>query len=304
MPSLRARLVSRYVRIVMKPKRLHEIDPPVLRAWVEKRVIPILPKGVAREAVDGAVKGEWLRPDGGGRRTILYIHGGGYVFGSPRTHRTLTYPLALAAEADVFAAAYRLAPEHRCPAALEDALAAYDWLVGQGRKPAEIVVAGDSAGGGIALATLVALRERGAPMPAGAVLYSPWTDLAVTGESIAKNAGRDAMFNRDSIDGGRWKYLGDLDPRDPRASPLYADLSGLPPLLVFASEAEMLYDDARRLVERARAAGVAATFESRPGLVHIWPLFHALMPEAREAIALSAAFIRERANKTGARPSP
>ncbi|MEX0644363.1 MAG: alpha/beta hydrolase, partial [Parvularculaceae bacterium] len=277
MPSLRARLVNRYIRTIMKPKRLHEIDPPVLRAWVEKNALPILPKGVARESVDAPVKGEWQRPDtaqskGGGRPTILYLHGGGYVFGSPRTHRTLTYPLALAADAEIFAAVYRLAPEHPCPAAIEDALAAYDWLIALGKKPAGIVLAGDSAGGGLVLATLLALKARQSSMPAGAVLFSPWVDLTVSGETIAKNAESDAMFNRDSIEGGRWRYLGDLDPKDPRASPLYADLSGLPPMLVFASEAEMLYDDARRLVERAQSAGVSVTFESRPGLVHIWPL--------------------------------
>lgn len=296
MPSLRARLVNGYIRLAMKPKRLHEIEPPVLRAWVEKRAVPLLPKGAVRREVDEAgVSGDFIDPAAGGNgRALLYLHGGGYVFGSPKLYRSLTYPLAIAAEATVFAPVYRLAPEYPCPAAIEDAVSAFDWLVSSGRRPGEIVIGGDSAGGGLTLATLHALKARGGPMPAGAVLYSPWTDLAVTGASMRANAKRDAMFQYDSIEGGRWNYLGDLDPKDPRASPLYADLSGLPPLLIFASSSEMLFDDASRLVEKAIKAGVAVRFEPREGLVHVWPLFHPLMREAKETIALSGAFIRER----------
>ena len=295
MPSMRAKLVNRYIRTVMKPKRLHEIDPPVLREWIEKRTIPLLPKGVAREPItEGPVKGEWVRPEATGVGTILYLHGGGYVFGSPRTHRNLTYPLSVAARAELFAPVYRLAPEYPCPAAIDDALAAYDWLLSIGRNPERMVIGGDSAGGGLALAMLLALKEKGAPMPAGAVLYSPWTDLSVSGGSIAKNAQRDAMFNRDSIEGGAPRYLGSLAPQDPRASPLFADLSGLPPLLVFASESEMLFDDSVRLVKRAKDAGVSVQFEDREGLVHVWPLFHPMMPEAKEAIAISGEFVQKR----------
>jgi acetyl esterase/lipase len=301
MPSLRARLVNRYIRTTMKPKRLDEIDPPVLRAWTERRALRLLPRGVRREEVAGKVRGEWVKPERGGKRTILYLHGGGYVFGSPRLYRSLTYPLALTAEANLFAPVYRLAPEHRCPAALEDALAAYDWLIAQAKRPSEIVLGGDSAGAGLALATLIALRSRGSIMPAGAVLFSPWVDLALTGETIAANAMSDAMFNRRSIEGGRWKYLGRLDPKDPRASPLYADLAGLPPLLVFASKSEMLYSDATRLCERAIAAGVDVELTSHDNLVHIWPLFHPLMPEARDTIAASAAFVRRRTGEGTAR---
>ena len=300
MPSLRARLVNRYLRLVMKPKRLDLIDPPVLRDWIERRVIALLPKGVVREDVaDGEVKGERLRPAEGTARTVLYLHGGGYVFGSPRTHRTLTYPLALAAEAEVFAPAYRLAPEHPCPAAIEDAIAAYEWLLAAGRKAESIVVAGDSAGGGLALAMLLALKEGRRPAPAGAVLFSPWTDLSGAGATMTSNARSDAMFNRYSILGGAPLYCGGLDPKDPLVSPLYGDLAGLPPLLVFASQSEMLYDDSKRLVEKAKEAGVAVRFESRRGLAHVWPLFHPLLPEAREALDIAGAFIRERTGEGG-----
>lgn len=294
MPSLRAKLVNRYIRMVMKPKRLHEIDPPELRAWAEKRAVRLLPKAAAREEiVDGDIRGEWVRPAAGGARTILYLHGGGYVFGSPRVYRNLTYPLAIAAAAQLFAPRYRLAPEHPCPAAIEDAVKAFDWLTAHGRPVGEIVIAGDSAGGGLALAVLLALKARRSAMPAGGVLFSPWTDLSVSGASIAANAERDAMFNRASIEGGAPKYLGPLNARDPRASPLFGDLGGLPPLLVFASESEMLFDDSTRLVDRARAAGVKVLFEPRDGLVHVWPLFNRLIPEAQDAFALAGAFIRE-----------
>jgi acetyl esterase/lipase len=301
MPSLRARLVSRYIRTVMKPKRLDLMAPAALRAWAESRSVLILPKGARREDVAGErVRGEWIRPAAGAQRTVLYFHGGGYIFGSPRTHRALTSRLALSAGANLFAPAYRLAPEHKCPAAIEDALAAYDWLLAEGAAPSNIVIAGDSAGGGLALATLLALKERGAPAPAGAVLFSPWTDLTGGGDTMTANAGSDAMFQRETIMGGAALYRGGLDAKDPRISPLYGDLHGLPPLLVFASTSELLYSDAARLVEKAKEAGVPVRFEPREGLVHVWPLFHPLMPEAREAIDIAADFIRERTGE-GAR---
>lgn len=297
MPSLRARLVSRYIRTIMKPKRLDLMAPADLRAWAESRSLLILPKGVRREDVAGnEVRGDSIEPAGGAARTVLYLHGGGYIFGSPRTHRALTYRLALSADANVFAPVYRLAPEHKCPAAIDDALAAYDWLLAGGAEPSKIVISGDSAGGGLTLATLLALKERGGPAPAGAVLFSPWTDISGGGETMTANAGSDAMFQRETIMGGASLYRGELDAKDPRVSPLYADLHGLPPLLVFASTSEMLFSDSVRLVEKAKKAGVCVRFEPREGLVHVWPLFHPLMPEARETLDLAGDFIRE---KTG-----
>ncbi|MBI1366684.1 MAG: alpha/beta hydrolase fold domain-containing protein [Alphaproteobacteria bacterium] len=279
----------------MKPKPLHQIEPPVLRAWIEQRTLPLLPKGVAKEEAAGAVRGEWHRPHNAeSGRAVLYLHGGGYVFGSPRTHRTVTFPLALAAGADVFSLDYRLAPEHPCPAAIEDAVAAYEFLLSQGREPGSIVFAGDSAGGGLAVTTLLALKERGAPMPAGAVLYSPFVDFTMTGESLDRNEESDAMFNKASIVEGSKHYRGGLDPKDWRLSPIFADLGGLPPMLVFASRSEMLFDDAVRLALKARESGVDMRFEERDGLVHVWPVFHPLLPEAKETIGESADFIRER----------
>lgn len=296
MPSLRASLLNGYLRMVMKSKRLDLMEPARLRDFAERSGLQILPKGVARDWVsDGAVKGEWRRPESGGADiTILYLHGGGYVFGSPKTHATLTAPLALYANADVFVPVYRLAPEHPCPAAIEDAVAAYDWLLAKGVRPEKLAIAGDSAGGGLTLSTLIALRDSGRPLPACAVLYSPWTDLSCSGETMGRNAKSDAMFNRESITGGAPKYYGVLGPEHPQASPLFADLRGLPPLLVFASKSEMLHSDSQRLVEKCRTEGVSVRFEERDGLSHVWPLFHPLIPEAKDALQLSAEFIQER----------
>lgn len=296
MPSLRARLANRYLRLTMKPKMLHLIEAPKLRAYFEARRISTYPKDVwAKEVDEAGVKGEWHRPySSNSGRVILYLHGGGYVFGSPGLYRSMTMPLAALAAGDLFSLDYRLAPEHTCPAALDDALAAYAWLLRSGKSPESIVIGGDSAGGGLALALLQGLRDRGAPMPAGGFLYSPWTDLAATGASVTENSRRDCMFQEATIRENGKSYAGSLDLKDPRVSPLYGDFRGLPPLLVFASRDEMLFDDAARIVEKARAAGVDVRFEPRPGLSHVWPLFYPLFPEAREALTLTADFVRTR----------
>jgi acetyl esterase/lipase len=295
MPSIRAQLLSRYLRLTVKPKPLHLVDPAELRRWYESKAIPLRSRGVAFETVaDGKIKGEWSRPLSGAKRTILYLHGGGYVFGSPRVYRTLTSALALSAEADVFAPVYRLAPEAPCPAAIEDATAAYEWLLKQGVSPSTIVIAGDSAGGGLTLTSLMALRDRRRALPAAAIVYSPWTDLAATGASAKANAVNDCTFKEETVREGASRYRGALDAKDPRVSPLYGDFSGLPPLLIFVSKSEILYDDATRAAERAKAAGVDVRLEAQAGLPHVWPLFQALIPEGREAVALSAAFVKER----------
>ena len=293
MPSLRAKLVNRYIRRTMKRLPLHEIPAVKLREVFDKKIVPGKPAGVSCEIVEGPVKGEWHRPkQGTADNVIFYLHGGGYVFGSPLSHRSLTYPLALAANANVFSLEYRLAPEHPCPAAIEDALAGYQWLRATGVDPENITVAGDSAGGGLALAMLQALRDNNDVLPAGAVLYSPYTDLAVEGASATKNAESDAMFQTHSVQMGARHYAGELSIKDPRVSPLYGDMRALPPMMIFASSSEILYDDSTRLVQRAEQEGVDISFVVREGLVHVWPLFHPLMPEAGEAIRESAQFIR------------
>ena len=299
MPSLRARLVNLFLRSKMKKLPLHEMDPVKVRR-VLNREGPFLPKGVDIEPVEakhdgGVVRGEWHRPASReSDQAMLYLHGGGYFFGSPLSHRSLTFPLALNAGAAVFSLDYRLGPEDPCPAAIEDAVTAYRWLVASGWMPQNISIAGDSAGGGLTLATMQALRDAGDPLPGAAVLYSPYTDLAAEGASIARNGDNDAMFHAAALAQPNKHYVGALDPKDPRCSPLYGEMAGLPPLLVFASTSEMLYDDSTRLVQRAQAEGVDVEFVERDGLPHIWPYFHPLMPEAGKDIKRSAAFIRAR----------
>ena len=297
MPSLRSKLTTLYLKHQMKSKPLHLLDPEVLREGTDNIGLKKPPKGMSLETVDsGGVRGEWHKPsaieDG---RTVLFFHGGGYVFGSPKSHRALTFRFGELSAAQVFSSDYRLAPEHPFPAAVEDGLAALKWVYEQGVEPANLTIAGDSAGGGLSLAVMLAAKQEKAPLPAAAVLYSPFTDLAVTGNSMVSNEKTDAMFKRDYIVGGAARYLGEADAKDPLASPLYGDLSGLPPMLIFASDSEVLLDDSVRLHERAGAAGVDSTLIVEHGLPHVWPLFYPNFPEADRSIKESAEFIRDRA---------
>ncbi|MEO1240925.1 MAG: alpha/beta hydrolase [Pseudomonadota bacterium] len=278
----------------MKSKPLHLMPSSVLTAGAEKVGPKRPPKGVSLQRVDeGAVKGEWHRAtDGADSATVLYFHGGGYYYGSPVSHRGLTFGLAKAAGANVFSQDYRLAPEHPFPAAVEDAVTGYRWLLDQGVDPESLIVSGDSAGGGLALALLLSCKEQGLPMPAGAILYSPWTDLAVTGASIDANEKTDAMFKKVYIAEGAKHYLGSADAKTPLASPLYAELDGLPPILTFVSDDEALLDDSVRLHERLQGAGVSSELIVEKGLPHVWPIFHPRFPETAKSIEQSANFIR------------
>jgi acetyl esterase/lipase len=299
-PSLQARILCRILRLTMKRRALHEMSADDIRLYFENRRGPVDLRGVDIERLENDhVVGEWVRPKGAPRDdapTILYLHGGAYVFGSPRLYRTLTPHLAQAAGANLFALSYRLAPEAKCPAAIEDALAAVKWLLAEGVVPERLAIGGDSAGGGLTLATLQALRDRGGPMPACAFVFSPWTDLAATGASVSANAEADCMFQEASIREGGRRYAGALDLKDPRVSPLYGDFRGLPPLLIFASRAEMLFDDAARVAEKAAAAGVDVRFEPRAGLNHVWPLLHRYMPEAQADVKRAGEFVRKQTN--------
>jgi monoterpene epsilon-lactone hydrolase len=259
------------------------------------RGAPLL-AGTRTTSVDaGGVPSEWVEvPAGSDLRTILYLHGGGYTVGSVRTHRALVARLAAATGGRGLAIDYRLGPEHPFPAAVDDAAAAYRWLVRGGVEPASIVVAGDSAGGGLTVALLVALRDACDPLPAAGVCISPWTDLACTGESMTTRAAADPMVQRDGLLPMAAAYLAGQDPRTPLASPLYADLHGLPPLLVHVGSAETLLDDATRLAERARAAGVAADLEVWDDMIHVWHAFSPLLPEADDAVARVGEWVRAR----------
>jgi acetyl esterase/lipase len=243
-------------------------------------------------AADG-VPAEWILPEGvSDDRIVLYLHGGSYSAGSSHTHCSLISNVADAVGARALALNYRLAPENPFPAAVEDALTAYRWLLSSRVPAARIAVVGDSAGGGLALALLVAARDAGEPMPAAAVCLSPWTDLAGSGESWTANLGADLIIERDKLlASARW-YLGDADPRTPLASPLYADFTGLPPLLIQVGSEEILLSDAAGVAERAEAAGVAVTLEVWEGMQHVWQFSAKLLPEAGQAIERIGAFTR------------
>lgn len=295
MPSIQAVLFNWVMKATFKSKPIHLLEATTLRDGADALAPKQPPAGVSCDVVGGAVKGEWHRAENAEPgRTVLYLHGGGYVFGSPRSHRAFTYSLAKAAQAEIFSLDYRMAPEHPFPAAVDDAVAAYEWLLGEGRDPAKLVIGGDSAGGGLALALLLSIKARGLPCPAGALLLSPWTDLATTGASLDENEKSDAMFKKVYIVEGAKRYLAAADPKAPLASPLYADLAGLPPMLIFVSDSEVLRDDSTRLQERLSAAGVQSKLVTEKGLIHVWPIFPGRFPEAMKSIREAAAFILEK----------
>ncbi len=259
------------------------------------RFVPAVDLAYRAEDADG-VPVEWVEAPGADPdRVLLYLHGGGYVLGSVPSYREFAGRLSRAAQARVLLVGYRLAPEHRFPAAVDDAVTACRWLTRRLGGLARVAAAGDSAGGGLALAMMLALRDAGEPLPAAAVCLSPSTDLAKTGESIRTRAHLDPLVSVPNTFAHARRYLGDDgDPTHPLASPLYARLEGLPPLLVMVGTHEVLHDDSTRLAEKARRAGVDVTLEVAQDMVHIWPFFAAILPEAREAVERIGAYIRSR----------
>jgi phosphinothricin tripeptide acetyl hydrolase len=267
------------------------------RAQYERaeKVFPTPPDVKVEHITAPTVPAEWLTPPGARAGTaLLYLHGGGYVIGSPRSHRHLAAALGAAAQATVLLPDYRLAPEHPFPAAVDDAVAAYRWLLGRSIAPARIVVAGDSAGGGLTVATLLALRDAGVPPPAAGVCISPWVDLTGSGASYRTRAEADPIVKRVSIDGMADAYLAGKDAKLPLASPLFADLRGLPPLLIHVGDDEVLLDDAVQLAERARKAGVDATLDVWDKMIHVWHWFFPMLDEGQAAIDRIGAFVRAR----------
>ena len=252
---------------------------------------------IKREVVSaGGIKAEWVSaPDGDAGRAVLYLHGGGYVIGSINTHRSLAARLSRASGARVLVIDYRLAPEHPHPAAVDDAVAAYRWMLAQGLKPARITVAGDSAGGGLTVATLVAIRDAKLPLPGAGACLSPWVDLEGIGESMTTKADVDPIVQKAGLLQMAAAYLGGKAPRTPLAAPLYADLSGLPPLLIQVGTDETLLDDASRLAERARKAGVTVSYEPWESMIHVWHLFAPMLDEGQQAIERVGEFVRKQA---------
>lgn len=259
-----------------------------------------VPAGVAIRRADlGGLGAEWAIPDGltdeaGAGNTLLYFHGGGYVVGSTISHRHIVSRIALAAKARVLSVDYALAPENPFPAAVKDAVKAYRWLLDQGQKPEQIALAGDSAGGGLAAATLLAAREEGLPLPAGAALISPWSDLTCATGSYETRAQADPMITPEGIRELANIYLTGADPRDPLASPNFGNLAGLPPLLIQVGDDEVLLDDSRNLAARAREAGVDVDLEVAPDMFHVWHAFYQMFTPGEEAIERMGSWLAAR----------
>jgi epsilon-lactone hydrolase len=293
--SLRAELVRIGARWFIKRRRRPTVAAARRSIRAAARWVPRPPAGTEVRAVDaGGVPGEFVATAASRRdRHVLFLHGGGYVTGSPALYRHFTWRLATAARAHVVAIDYRLAPEHPFPAALDDALAAYRWLVAGRADPRRTAVLGDSAGGGLALALLLKLRDDGLVLPAAAVALSPWTDLALTGASLSFNAKSDPMLNVADARLFAGCYLADADPRNPYASPLYGNPAGLPPTLIHVGSDEILHDDAMRTAENLRSAGCPVQIEVWPRMPHGWHLFAPVLPEARTAIERIGAFVDE-----------
>jgi epsilon-lactone hydrolase len=299
MLSWQAMTLNGFLRFTMKRHGKRGIDLKRLRSTSEKppRMALAIPAGFK---IDSVCADQGLQFDLVSAATsqpadpsavVLYLHGGGYLFGSTKTHRQVLIAMAKAFEAPVYGLDYRLAPEHPFPAAFEDAVLAYRWLLDRHPNTA-IVLAGDSAGAGLAIAAALAIRDKHWPAPKAIVGFSPYSDLAVTGASVDANAKSCAMFTPRGVREAAAMYLAGADARDPRASPLYGNLSGLPPMLLFASRHEILRDDTLRLAERATAAGVEVELIVRDRLPHVWPVFVDLLPEARDAFAAVKRFAK------------
>jgi acetyl esterase/lipase len=295
--SLRARLVRIAYRLFMKKSEADLSFDQIRQRFARmERLTPMPPRGTKTTSVSaGGVPGLLVetpasRPD----RHLLYLHGGAYAFGTPQLYRHFTWRMANAARARVLIVDYRLAPEHPFPAGLEDAVTAWRWLIDNGAKPAATMMVGDSAGGGLTLATMLKLRDEGLTLPAAAAVMSPWTDLALTGASFRDNADSDPMLIADDVPRFAAAYLAGTDPRDPYASPLYADAQGLAPTLIQVGSDEILRDDAVRMAEKLREAGCDVELQIWPAMPHTWHLLAPILPEARAAIGEIGRFFAQR----------
>ncbi|MGB5165559.1 MAG: alpha/beta hydrolase [Woeseiaceae bacterium] len=293
--SLRARLMRRLSSRYFDRIDTASINPRVLRERLDglTRKLPG-PRGVTRRTVSVAgLHAEQLVPEGvTGDGVLLYLHGGAYVMGNCNSHRGLAGGLARAAGVVALLPEYRLAPEYRYPHAVDDAVSVYRSLVEDGHAPSSIIIAGDSAGGGLTMATLLALRKAGDQLPAGAFLLSPWTDLTASGESMRTNHDRDPWFRRDGVMKAATFYCDESELRDPLVSPVFADMHDLPPVHIQVGDLEVLLSDSTRVVDRIIAAGGNAEVEIWPGMWHVFQAFYPVVPEAQRAIMQMAAKMR------------
>jgi acetyl esterase/lipase len=297
MPSWQSSFFDRYLRMA-KPRAVEAAtDVAELRrqyTYLSDRFGAVPRDGVFEPVSLGPVKGEWVRTKTSQpSRLILYFHGGGYISGSPETHRPLIAKLAHASEATAFSLSYRLAPEFAFPAAVRDGLDAYRQLIARGMPPSSIVLAGSGSGGGLAFSVLLAIRNAKLAMPAGCLAMSPWADLTLSGWSTLQNAGKDTALSWELLFVSARHYLKKVPAADAYASPVFANFKDFPPIMVHAGSAEMLRDDASRLGDRAADAGVAVSVEIYDGMQHVFQASRSV-PEAKVSLQRLGQFIRSR----------
>lgn len=250
-----------------------------------------LPKQIKTEAItEFGIPSEWITPPNAGPGVILYLHGGAYALGSINSHRELIARLVVNTSCKALAVNYRLAPEHPYPAALEDAIRAYSWLISSGIEPSRICIAGDSAGGGLAISMLLSLREKGMLLPAGVFCLSPWLDLTLSGDSVTKNRHNDPILSATILEKYVNYYIGTHNANDPLISPLFGDLSGLPPIHIQSGRNEILLDDSIRFYEKAQQAGVDVTLKIWDDMFHVFQLF-SFLPETQESMKQVSEFV-------------
>ncbi len=290
--SLQARFWYFILRTTFKGQRLTVAENRAQQAK-NAQMMNRIPASVAFERTSIAgLPSAWLRPAAAGReKVILYLHGGGYVVGSIDNYKMLCGQMAHTLQTNLLIPEYRLAPEHPFPAAVEDAQEIYRWLLAQGYTPENIIIAGDSAGGGLSLATTLALREAGDPLPGAVVCLSPWADLTLKGSSHQTKAKVEAILTTEGLREWANFYAGAENPANPLISPVYADFHGFPPLLILVGSDEILLDDSLCLAEKAKSAGVKVTWKVWNGLWHVWPALGEFVPESRQAFEEIGAFI-------------
>lgn len=296
--SLRRHLLNRWLRAVERPRIARATDPVPLRRSMEMqaRLFFRAPRATHAEwcSLGGRDTLALTPRDAAKDRVIFYLHGGGFAFGSPRAYAALAGQLAWRSGARALVPSYRLAPEHPFPAAPDDVYAAWQGVIASGVDPACVVIGGDSAGGALAFGLLARLCAEDAPLPAGAFGLSPLTDATYSGQSFVDNAQRDAVLPAERAHELAQMFLAGQSPRTPSISPLYGDFVGAPPVWITVGDTEILRDDAHRFAAHCRAQGVDVTLEEREDLPHVWPLFHNILPEARETLDGLAEWIRQR----------
>ncbi len=297
MVSIRARFFIRIMKLmslkveeelnVVEQRRSLDGNTFLFKKPLRVKVKPI--------TIDG-INGEWLSPTKSMKnRAILYLHGGSFIAGSPKSHRSLAAHIGKVSESPVLFLDYRLAPENPFPAALEDAISAYEWILkAKHIDPKNVLIVGDSAGGTLTLSTLIKLRDDGQPLPAAGICLSPCTDLAITGESIKSKVDEEIMLTEFEIVEAVKLYLKDEDRKHPIASPFYADLTGLPPLLFQTGTAELLLDDTTRFAEKAKKQGVDVTVDLWSDMFHVFQIFGNLMPESKKALKKIGEYAKKR----------